>query len=80
VFKHTGNADGTAVCFDVLQNYTVGAKAANGVKTKTKDYEKLRLTLALCTTADGIKLTHCIVVNRKTEPKYLIVRSQQING
>jgi hypothetical protein len=46
---------------------------------KTRDYEKQRVTVALCATADSNKLTPYIVLNCKATPKYFIVRAQQMD-
>jgi hypothetical protein len=43
------------MCYDVLRNYTVETKDAEILKRKT-DYEKQRVTVALCITAVGNKL------------------------
>jgi hypothetical protein len=59
VFKHTGNADETAVYFNMPPNYTVDAKSAKEVKIRSIGYEKQSVTVMLCITA-GYKLPPCI--------------------
>jgi hypothetical protein len=39
-FKHTRNAEVTAVCSDVPLNYTVDAKRARLIKIRSMSYEK----------------------------------------
>lgn len=77
-----GNADETAVFFDMPRNYTVSEKGQKQVTVKTTGYEKLRVTVMLSATADGNKLPPYVILNRKTVPKEtfcdgVIVRAQQ---
>jgi hypothetical protein len=54
VFKHTGNADGTAVYFEVPRYYFPDNTSARN--TKSTGYEKLSVAVAMCLNADGNKL------------------------
>lgn len=84
-FKHIGNADETPVFFDMPRNYTVNMKGAKEVKIMSAGYEKQRVTVMLCITADGNKLPPYLILNRKTIPKNevfpkdVVVRAQK-NG
>lgn len=68
-FSQIGNADETPVCFDMPRNYTVNSRGAKEIKIKTTGYEKQRVTVMLCITADGHKLPPYLILNRKTIPK-----------
>jgi hypothetical protein len=50
-------------------NYTINFKREKQVKMKTTRYEKLHVTLMLCTTANGNKLPSYVILNRKMVPK-----------
>lgn len=78
---HIGNADETPVYFDMPLNRTVTETGAKEVKMVSTGYEKHRVTVMLCVTADGNKLPPYIILNRKTIPKDkfpedVIVRAQ----
>lgn len=64
-----GNADETPVYFDMPRNNTVNEVGAREVKVLTSGYEKMRITVMLCITADGEKLPPYLILNRKTIPK-----------
>jgi hypothetical protein len=73
------------VYFDTPRKYTVDAKGANEVKIRSTGYEKQRVTVMLCITADGHKLPPYIILNSKTIPKNEIfpkdvIVSAQRNG
>jgi hypothetical protein len=78
MFKHTENAREKAVCFDGPWHYTADTKTPKEFKTKTTDYERHRVRVALCATADGNKSIPYIFHNRKTVPENLSVCAQQI--
>jgi hypothetical protein len=69
LFNRIGNADETAVYFDMLRNTTVSTTGAKEVKMLTTGYEKHRVTVMLCVTADGCKLPPYLIFKRKTVPK-----------
>jgi hypothetical protein len=69
VFKHIGNTDETAVYYDMPRNYTVDAEGAKYVKIRSTSYEKQRVTVTLCKTADGHKLQPYIILNTKMIPR-----------
>lgn len=73
-----GNADETPVYFDMPRNYTVNVKGAKEVKLRSTGYEKHRITVMLCVTADGKKLPAYIILTRKTIPKKEIFPSDVI--
>jgi hypothetical protein len=64
-----GNANETAIFFNIPRNYTVNFKWEEQVAMKTTGYEKLCVIVMLCITADGNKLPPCVILNRKTVPK-----------
>lgn len=78
-----GNADETPVFFDMPRAYTVNEVGAREVKVRTTGYEKQRVTVMLCITADGRKLPPYIILKRKNMPKNepfpsdVIVRAQE---
>lgn len=84
-FKHIGNADETPLYFDMPRNYTVNAKGEKQVNILSTGYEKQRITVMLCVTADGHKLPPYLILNRKLVPKNenfpkdVIIRAQK-NG
>jgi hypothetical protein len=57
------------VHFDTSRKYTVDAKGVKEVKIRSTGYEKQRVTVMLCITADGHKLPPYIILNCKTIPK-----------
>lgn len=68
-FGQIGNADETPVFFDMPSAYTVNEVGAREVRVKTTGYEKQRVTVMLCITADGRKLPPYIILKRKNMPK-----------
>lgn len=64
-----GNADETPVYFDMPRACTVNEVGAREVKVRTTGYEKQRVTVMLCITADGCKLPPYIILKRKNMPK-----------
>jgi hypothetical protein len=50
-------------------NYTANFKGEKQVAKKTTGYKKLHVTVMLCITANGNKLTPHIILNRKTVQK-----------
>ena len=63
------NANETAIYLDLLTNYTLEKKGVKEVLLETTGCEKLRLTVMLAATADGIKLPPLLILKRKTLPK-----------
>jgi hypothetical protein len=61
-----GNADETAVFFDMPRNYTANFKGKKQVPMKITSYEKFRVTVTLCITANSKKLPPYIILKRKT--------------
>ena len=76
------NADETAICLDMPQNYTLKKEGVKEVLSKTTGCEKLRLTVTLAVTAGGRKLPPLLILTRKTLPnseafpKDVVVRAQ----
>jgi hypothetical protein len=64
-----GNADETAVFSDMPHNYAINFKEEKQVTMKTTGFEKSRVTVKLCTTANGSKLPPYVILNRMTIPK-----------
>jgi hypothetical protein len=64
-----GNADETAIFFDMPRSFTVNFKGEKQVAMKTTGYEKLRVTVLLCITANGNKLPPYVILNRKSVSK-----------
>jgi hypothetical protein len=64
-YKHIGNADNITVYFDMPHNDTVDAKGAREVKIRSTGYEKQRVMLMLCITADGHKVPPYIILNHR---------------
>jgi hypothetical protein len=85
-FKQKGNADETAIYFDMPRNYTVDAKGAKEVKIISTGYEKQRVMVMLCINSDGHKLPPYIIHSRKTIHKNemflkdIIVLAQKMDG
>lgn len=75
-----GNADQTAVYFDMPVAYTVNEKSAKEVKVRSAGYEKQRATVMLCCTADGHKLPPYIIFKRKTLPARETFREMSLCG
>ncbi len=81
-FNHIGNADETPIYFDMPRAATVNEKGSREVKVLSTGYEKLRVTVMLCVTADGGKLPPYIILKRTLVPKNekfptdVIVRAQ----
>jgi hypothetical protein len=50
------NAEGMAVCFDTIRNYTVDIKCAKEVKIKSVVYVNQRVAVVFCITADDHRL------------------------
>lgn len=64
-----GNADETPVYIDMPRTCTVNEVGAREVRVRTTGYEKQRVTVMLCVTADGRKLPPYIILKRKNMPK-----------
>lgn len=84
MFGQIGNADETPVYFDMPSASTIAAKGSKSVPIRSCGYEKSRVTVMLCITADGRKLPPYVILKRKTIPKEdfpknVIVRAQE-NG
>lgn len=69
LLSQIGNADETPIWLDMPRNYTVNEIGSRQVPIKTSGYEKQRVTVMLCITADGHKLPPYIIFKRKTIPK-----------
>ena len=67
--EQIGNADETAVYFDMPTKVTVNAKGAKSVLVKTTGSEKMRVTVMLCALADGRKLPPFVILKRKNLPE-----------
>lgn len=64
-----GNADETAVYFDMPQSTTIADKGSRSVIIKSTGNEKLRVTVMLAVLADGRKLPPFVILKRKGLPK-----------
>lgn len=64
-----GNVDETPVYIDMPRTCTVNEVGAREVRVRTTGYEKQRVTVMLCVTADGRKLPPYIILKRKNMPK-----------
>jgi len=69
LIRQMANADEMAIYLDMLPNYTLEKKGVKEVLLETTGCEKLRLTVMLAATADGIKLPPLLILKRKTLPK-----------
>lgn len=67
--SHIGNADETPIWLDMPRNYSVDVTGSKQIPIKTSGYEKQRVTVMLCVTADGHKLPPYIILKRKLVPK-----------
>lgn len=61
-------ADQVTVFFGMPMAWTVNKKGTKEVKLRTVGYEKQRMTVMLCCTADGGKLPPYLIVKHKTLP------------
>ena len=62
-----GNVDETPIFFEMYNNYIVSKIGEKTVKVKNFGYEKDRVSVFLCITANGKKLTPLIVFKGKPE-------------
>ena len=82
LLDHMGNADQTPVFFDMPTSVVVDVKDVKSVLVRSTGNEKARITVMLCTLADGRKMPPFVILRRKTMPKEkvpagLVIRAQE---
>ena len=67
--QNIGNTDEVPLSFDLPSKFTVYCVGTESVKISTTGAEKCNFTVALCVTADAVKLKPFVIFKRKTIPK-----------